>query len=641
MRKKRKSKFLAIIISLAVALVMLRMMTGKTYAAETIIDGIYYELDEVNKTATVIDVDNMFPFNEELSIPSTVKSSDKTYTVSKINGVKSLWFKKITIPTSITSIGDGAFSSQDIETFTVPEGVTSIGENAFEFCWDLNTVTILGNITSIEPGTFYDCEKLKNITIPASVKSIGLRAFMGCESLETITIPKGVTTIDDMAFGYCENLKKVVLPASITSMSDPFYGCRNLETINFCCGTKNQWDDFYFYYLPDDVEVIFSGWNKDPDNITWIEDDTKKPGDKDYFKQSSVAKWTCTNGDSHVWESEALSMQVKSYQEPSCTQEGKCVYEAIFEAPDGENYLALKEVPISATGHVLTKTEKVEPTCTESGYEEYWTCSTCKKMFSDKDGEHEITEPVVIDATGHKWGEWNVTKEATYDKEGEETRICEHDATHTETRSIDKLDPVNADITYKNTKGDGSSWTKKSEEVLEFAFERSENDKQTYERFKGILVDNEEVPEENEDGTVNYEKEAGSVIIKLQPEYLETLALGKHTLTAQFDDGSVTADFTVLAAEDKKDDEEPEKDITDDKTTSKNKKTNNDSGNDLTKKNKTSLGDKNKTAGTTQAVETGDKNGFLNWLMVFAASAGILISGWVMYKGRRKHIRKY
>ena len=337
------------------------------------------------------------------------------------------------------------------------------------------------------------------------------------------------------------------------------------------------------------------------------------------------------------------------------------MYEAIFEAPDGENYLALKEVPIPATGHVLAKTEKVEPTCTESGYEEYWTCSTCKKMFSDKDGEHEITEPVVIDATGHKWGEWNVTKEATYDKEGEETRICEHDATHTETRSIDKLDPVNADITYKNTKGDGISWTKKSEEVLEFAFERSENDNQTYERFKGILVDNEEVPEENEDGTVNYVKEAGSVIIKLQPEYLETLALGKHTLTAQFDDGSGTVDFTVIAAEDKKNDEEPEKDtnddnttskdnktnkdsgddLTDDDTASKNKKTNNDSGNDLTKKNKTSQGDKNKTVGTTQAVETGDENGFLNWLMVFAASAGILISGGVMYKGRRKHIRKY
>ena len=35
------------------------------------------------------------------------------------------------------------------------------------------------------------------------------------------------------------------------------------------------------------------------------------------------------------------------------------------------------------------------------------------------------------------------------------------------------------------------------------------------------------------------------LIIKLKPEYLEKLPLGKHTITANFEDGSVTANFEV------------------------------------------------------------------------------------------------
>ncbi len=39
----------------------------------------------------------------------------------------------------------------------------------------------------------------------------------------------------------------------------------------------------------------------------------------------------------------------------------------------------------------------------------------------------------------HDWGDWTVTKKATVTAEGEETRICKNDPTHTETRVIPKL----------------------------------------------------------------------------------------------------------------------------------------------------------------------------------------------------------
>lgn len=61
--------------------------------------------------------------------------------------------------------------------------------------------------------------------------------------------------------------------------------------------------------------------------------------------------------------------------------------------------------------HTLVKTERVEATCANAGTEAYWTCSACSKLFSDENGQNEISEPVVIPATGHTYGDWK--KDAT------------------------------------------------------------------------------------------------------------------------------------------------------------------------------------------------------------------------------------
>ena len=47
-----------------------------------------------------------------------------------------------------------------------------------------------------------------------------------------------------------------------------------------------------------------------------------------------------------------------------------------------------------------------------------------------------------LDANGHDWGEWGVTKPATTSAAGEETRTCMRDKSHTETRAIPKLTPA-------------------------------------------------------------------------------------------------------------------------------------------------------------------------------------------------------
>ena len=88
--------------------------------------------------------------------------------------------------------------------------------------------------------------------------------------------------------------------------------------------------------------------------------------------------------------------------------------------------------------HTLVKTDRVSPTCTEDGCEAYWTCTECNKLFSDSNGKNEISNPMIIHATGHDWGEWIVTKPATETEDGVETRVCKNDASHVETRTITK-----------------------------------------------------------------------------------------------------------------------------------------------------------------------------------------------------------
>lgn len=54
--------------------------------------------------------------------------------------------------------------------------------------------------------------------------------------------------------------------------------------------------------------------------------------------------------------------------------------------------------------HKLIKTDKKDPTCTEDGNREYWTCEICGKIFSDANGETEITlADTVVAATGHSY----------------------------------------------------------------------------------------------------------------------------------------------------------------------------------------------------------------------------------------------
>ena len=81
--------------------------------------------------------------------------------------------------------------------------------------------------------------------------------------------------------------------------------------------------------------------------------------------------------------------------------------------------------------HVKQDLDAVDPTCTEPGLSKGAKCSIC---------ERAMIKQTELPATGHSYGEWTVSKEATTEAEGEEKRVCSGCGDE-ETRSIAKLEP--------------------------------------------------------------------------------------------------------------------------------------------------------------------------------------------------------
>ena len=181
----------------------------------------------------------------------------------------------VTIPNSVTSIGNSAFSGcvlpkdkfinnsactsdnnwgvtladkeqdgllikdnvvvgckKDITTATIPNGIVGIGDYAFEYCSSLTSVTIPNSVTSIGNGAFEYCSSLTSVTIPNSVTSIEGSTFSSCSSLTSVTIPNSVTSIGSSAFSSCSSLTSVTIPNSVTSIGNSAFSSCFLTSIS-------------------------------------------------------------------------------------------------------------------------------------------------------------------------------------------------------------------------------------------------------------------------------------------------------------------------------------------------------------------------------------------------------------------------
>ncbi len=261
-------------------LLLTALVTSVPCTAAFKVNGLYYNINNDNKTVTVTHEwnngtgtvlnpqPNYSNLKGWLSIPSTVtNSSNKTYIVTAIddyafyycqdvtgvtipNSVKTIGrfafyqcsaMKGVSFGNAITSIGQNAFEGciNLVGALTFPNTVTNIGRGAFEGCTGITSAELPSSLKSIDINLFTDCSSLGSVSIPNSVSTIGNAAFYRCTSLTSINIPNSVHTIGAEAFSFCSNLSIVVIGNSVSSIGKKsFLQCKNLTEITIPASVK-------------------------------------------------------------------------------------------------------------------------------------------------------------------------------------------------------------------------------------------------------------------------------------------------------------------------------------------------------------------------------------------------------------------
>ena len=153
------------------------------------------------------------------------------------------------------------FSSCPISTINIGEGVERIPAYFAYKSNSLTSVTIPNSVTSIGDHAFRACSSLASVNIGNGVISIGNEVFRACSSLASVTIGSSVASIGNYAFGFCNTLTSIVSKATIP----PALGNEVFPNPNSCnvivpCGsletyTSSQWNDYFPSRIEQDCSV--------------------------------------------------------------------------------------------------------------------------------------------------------------------------------------------------------------------------------------------------------------------------------------------------------------------------------------------------------------------------------------------------
>ena len=151
---------------------------------------------------------------------------------------------EVTFPEGMTSIPTNAFKNSGFKKVVVPSTVTSIAANAFFGNYNLKEVVFAENsAVNLAKSAFEYCQKLDTLTNSEAIKTVGDRGFAGCSSFVNVSLPE-CESIGKYAFSGCVSLREISLlkcqtigdyafigASAPSGTSNTLLSCGNLETV--------------------------------------------------------------------------------------------------------------------------------------------------------------------------------------------------------------------------------------------------------------------------------------------------------------------------------------------------------------------------------------------------------------------------
>ena len=189
--------------------------------------------------------------------------------------------KSVTLPQTLTTIGELAFSNSGLTAISIPGAVTTIGSQAFgstpltnitledgdQPCAIVNgfygtfrtpsadydlylgrnlvyedqngspfpnvtSATIGSKVTSLPHRFFYDLDKLTAVTGAENVATMGTEVYKYCDNLESVELGSALKVLPESTFESCVKLTNLQLPSSLVEIQQwAIYNCQALAEL--------------------------------------------------------------------------------------------------------------------------------------------------------------------------------------------------------------------------------------------------------------------------------------------------------------------------------------------------------------------------------------------------------------------------